>query len=224
MHSYAVIGLGRFGSRMAMNLAASGQDVIAIDLRRHLIDEISDKVTMAVALDATDEAALRAQSIDQVDTAIVGIGADFEAAALTTVTLKHIGVKRVVSRAMTRRGGRILERIGADQVIHPEDEAADRWTLRLTSPTLLGHHELAEGYSIAEVKVLESWLGKTLQDLNLRSESGLLAVAIKQQTSAGPGRRARSVLRIPRPDRPLESEDILVLIGADKDLARLPSS
>ena len=124
MNRFAVIGLGRFGSRLASNLAAAGAEVIAIDRSRQIVEDLRDKVTLAIALDATDEQALRIQGVDQVDCAVVGIGQDFEANALTTALLKSLGVARVVSRAGNQMQAEILTRIGADGVVKPEDESA----------------------------------------------------------------------------------------------------
>ena len=114
MERFAVIGLGRFGSRLARNLAKSGAEVIAIDHDRQIVEELRDQVTLAIALDATDEQALKIQGVDQVDCAIVGIGHDFEANALTTALLKSLRIQKVISRAGSDMQAQILQRIGAD--------------------------------------------------------------------------------------------------------------
>ena len=139
---FVVIGLGRYGSRLAVNLARAGAEVIAIDRNREVVEEMRDRVTLAVAMDSTDEQALRLQGVDKVGVAVVAIGHDFEANALTTVLLKHIGVKRVISRAGNPMQVRILSRIGADSVVNPEDETADRWSHKLLAPYLIDHIEL----------------------------------------------------------------------------------
>ncbi|HET6429548.1 MAG TPA: TrkA family potassium uptake protein, partial [Phycisphaerae bacterium] len=128
MATFAVIGLGRFGYRLSTLLAEGGAEVIAIDSRRDLVESIRDRVTVAVCLDTTDEEALRAQGVDRVNVAVVGIGDDFEANALATVILKQIGVPRVISRATTTIRAQILSRIGADDVVNPERESAERWS------------------------------------------------------------------------------------------------
>jgi trk system potassium uptake protein TrkA len=221
MQRFAIIGLGRFGSRLALNLAAAGQEVIAIDEDERLIEEMRDRVTLAVALDATDELALRLQGIDRVDAAIVGIGEDFEANCLATVTLKQIGVKKVISRAMTPISARILRGIGADDVVAPEDESADRWADKLVSPQFLSHYELDEGHAIVEVRTPSRWTGQTLAELNLRARYGLNVVAIKHADEAAQGKEPRHRLQLPTPDRPLRSEDIMIIMGKDEDLAKL---
>ncbi len=213
---FAVIGLGRFGSRLASNLALAGQEVIGIDKDPALVEEMRDRVTLAVALDATDEQALRAQGVDNVDAAVVGIGVDFQAVTLTTVILKQIGVPRVISRATTKVSAQVLARIGADEVVMPEDESADRWTHKLVSPQFLKQIELDEGHSLVETKTPDDWVGKTLAGLQLRAEHGLHVVAIRSPVGDGQG-----PLRIPGPSEPLKAEDILMLMGADEDLAKL---
>jgi len=223
MQRFAVIGLGRFGSRLANNLAAAGQEVIAIDKNKRLIEEMRDQVTLAVALDATDERALRGQGVDQVDVAIVGIGDDFEAATLITVILKEIGVAKVISRAVTQTGAHIMQRIGADEVVNPEDESADRWAVHLASPWFLSRFELDAGHSVVEIKTPKAWVGKTLIELKLRREYRVHVVAIKTPRPGESNNAPRWALHIPTPDQPLDERDMLVLIGSDDHLSRLPN-
>ena len=144
MISYAVIGLGRFGRMVAEMLAADGAEVIAVDLNPTLVEDIKDKVTVAVRMDSTDETALVSQGIDSMDAVIVGIGDDFEANQLTVVIAKKIGVKKVITRARTPVQAKILSLIGADEVIMPEEETAQRLAQRLNRPNIRAHLELAE--------------------------------------------------------------------------------
>jgi trk system potassium uptake protein TrkA len=220
MLRFAVIGLGRFGVRLARNLSAAGHEVIAIDINRRIVEEIRDEVTHAVALDATDEDALRGQGVEKVDVAVISIGDDFEVNALATAVLKQMGVPRVISRGVTPMGAKILERIGADEIVNPETESADRWTTRLASPQFLNHYELEEGTSLVEMPTPQSWVGKTLIDLQLRAKYRVHVVAIKQPPKEGPARH-RSAVQMPTPDQVLREEDVLVLMGKDDDLAKL---
>jgi trk system potassium uptake protein TrkA len=227
MDRFAVIGLGRFGSRLATTLAAAGAEVIAIDRDRAIVEDLRDEVTLAIALDSTDEQSLRVQGVDQVDCAVVGIGADFEANALTTALLKALGVKRVIARAATRTQARILERIGADGVVSPEEESADRWASRLLAPFLLDRVEIGEGYALAQVRTPAQWSGRTLAELDLRRSHNVTMVAIRRRTDAdqpaGPRGEVRDrVVELPQPTSRLASDDLLVLAGFDADLKRLP--
>lgn len=226
MDRFAVIGLGRFGSRLARNLAASGAEVIAVDRDRAIVEDLRDQVTLAIALDATDEAALKLQGVEQVDTAVVGIGHNFEANALTTALLKSLRVKRVVSRAANVTQARILTRIGADGVVSPEDESADRWSHRLLSPFLIDHVELGEGYALVQLPVPTDWVDKPLLELDLRKRYKVTVVAIKRRVQgsgpAGVDASDARVVVVPLPSTRMLADDTVILAGYDKDLERLP--
>ena len=213
---FAVIGLGQFGARLASNLSSAGQEVIGIDKDPLLVQEMRDRVTLAVALDATDEQALKAQGVDNVDVAVVSVGRDFQATTLATVVLKQMGVPRVISRANSPVTAKILARIGADEVVMPEDESADRWTHKLVSPQFLKQIELDAGHSLVEMKTPKDWVGQTLAGLRLRAEMGLHVVAIRGPSSDGAG-----PVRIPGPVEPLKAEDTLMLMGKDEDLEKI---
>lgn len=227
MDRFAVIGLGRFGSRLARNLASAGAEVIAVDRDRTVVEELRDQVTLAVALDATDEQALRLQGVDQVDCAVVGIGTDFEANALATVVLKSLRVERVISRAGNAMQAKILSRIGADSVVSPEDESADRWSHRLLSPFMIDHVELGEGYALVQMATPGEWRQKTLAELDLRRRFNVTVVAIKRpiESSAPSGvdTLGSRVVDLPMPASRLSEGDTLILAGFDRDLERLPS-
>jgi trk system potassium uptake protein len=226
MLRFAVIGLGRFGSRLARNLAAEGAEVIAIDRDRRIVEELRDQVTLAIALDATDEQALRIQGVDQVDCAIVGIGHNFEANALATVLLKSLRIERVISRAGNDMQARILSRIGADAVVKPEDEAADRWSHRLLAPFMIDHVELGEGYALVQIGAPGEWQNKTLSELDLRKRYNVTVVAIKRRiessTESGAEGIEERVVDLPMPASRLGEDDVLILAGFDSDLERLP--
>lgn len=227
MERFAIIGLGRFGSRLARNLSAKGAEVIAIDRDRRIVEELRDQVTLAVALDATDESALRLQGVDQVDCAVVCMGHDFEANALSTVLLKNLRISKVISRSSNSMQSRILSRIGADSVVSPEDESSDRWTNRLLSPFLIDHVELGEGYAIVQMPTPEAWRSKTLMDLNLRTKHNVTMVAIKRLTPSASASGAEEVedrvVDLPLPTSKLSSDDVLVIAGYDRDIRKLPN-
>ena len=227
MERFAVIGLGLFGRRLAELLAEAGAEVIAVDSRRELVEAIRDRVTLAVCLDSTDEEALRSQGIDKVDVAIVGIGTDFEASALTTAILKQLGVPRVIGRATTRVRGQILSRVGADDIVNPENESAERWGNRLIAPAIMEQIELAEGYSLAQMAAPEGFFNKTLEQLAVRRKNRVNVVAIRRTVEetdeAGQTRTRQFVISVPMPDSMILPGDVLLLIGSDEALAAFPA-
>lgn len=227
MKRFAVIGLGQWGSRLASNLAAAGCEVVAIDRNKNLVDAVRDQVTLSVALDSTDETAMKEQGIDQVDVAVVSIGNNFEGQVLTTTLLKSLGVKYVLSRADTPTARRVLEQVGADGVVSPEEESADRWSHRLLNPHFVNQFDLDDKHSIVELPVPEQWVGKTLKELDIRKTMGVHIVAVKDTTSpdvkADRGKKnKRDTMHIPDPDKPLTETDILVIMGPDASLVKLP--
>lgn len=217
MQTFAVIGLGRFGSRLAAALAASGNEVIAIDRNAQIIEDIRDEVTHAIAMDGTDPRALQSQGVDKADAVIVSIGNDFEATTLATVVLKQMGAARVIARASSRISARVLSLIGADEVVNPEDEAADRWAHRLLNPQFINQIEFHQDHSIVEVRPPRAWVGKSLAELELRQRMKVHVVAVRRRAEDGQER-----IELPGPQTPLAPEHVLILMGKDEDLARLP--
>ncbi len=226
MKRYAIIGLGRFGRRLAASLTEHGHDVVALDQRQELIEEIRDEVALAVRLDATDPQALKAQDIDKVDAAVVTIGEHFEANALATATLKELGIRQVISRAATQIQAKILSRIGADQVISPEDESAVRLGRQLSKPNIMEFVELTEGHSLVQIKTPKVFHNKTLGQIDLRKKYKVNLVAIKKQVSTvraqGEETTEEQVIDVPMADTVIRPDDILVIVGATENLARLP--
>jgi trk system potassium uptake protein TrkA len=227
MQRFAIIGLGRFGYRLATLLGESGSEVIAVDQNREIIEQIRDKVTLAVCMDCTDEQALKAQGIDKVDVAIVGIGDSFEANSLTTVILKQLGVARVISRATTNTRGRILTRIGADDIVNPERESADRWRNRLLAPSIMERIELSEGFSLTQLPAPPSFYGKTLQQLEVRPRYEVNIIAIRRTSgevdSEGFKRTKQFMISVPMGDTKILEGDILLIIGADSAMEAFPA-
>lgn len=225
MQKIAVIGLGRFGMTLAAQMAASGVEIIAIDNDRQLVNEIKDRVDVAVRLDSTDEAALRSQDIDKVDVCVVAIGENFEAALLTTVIAKKLGVPRVICRAQTQFHADIFRQIGADEVIQPEIQAGHYLARKLANPHIKDFIALAEGYTLIELQAPKEFVGKALQELALRGTYGVNLVAIKRTMHTDQdGQRVQEteVIGVPKASDRIEQGDTLVLVGNDEALARLP--
>lgn len=214
----AVLGLGRFGTRLAKQLARSGAEVIACDRDRDVVEAIASEVAQGVVLNVNDEESLRARGVHKCGTAVIAIGENFEAAVLATVILKQMGVPRVVARARTSSTGEVLRRVGADDVVLAENEAADRWASRLLGPSVMNQIEFHDGYSIIEYKVPNPWVGKGLAELDVRKKFQLHIVAIKRKNDdATSGTR----ITVPGPTEPLEPDDVLIIMGRDVDVAKL---
>jgi trk system potassium uptake protein TrkA len=215
----AVLGIGRFGGTVARHLAKGDSEVIAIDKQLRLVEAIKDEVTVAVRLDATSEEELRAQGIDSVDVAVVGIGDDFEATVLTIALLKKIGVGKIVARAGSELQKRILQLLGADEIIFPEEEAARNLAQHILRPNLVDYFKLSGAFTVAEIKAPPEFIGKTLKDLDLRKKYGISVIGVKQRPVS------ESIPKdgqegIPNPDDRIRIGDELVVIGSDTDMAK----
>ena len=227
MKRFAIIGLGRFGKKLAIALAMSGAEVIAIDKNRDEIELIGDQVSHAVRLDSTDEEALKAQGIDKVDIAIIGIGQGtgkgFEASVLTVVNLKQMGVKQIYARAEDLIAGEVFSKIGATEVIYPEIESAQRWAYKLIAPQIGEKIDFAPGYSLARIKAPASFDGKTVMDLQLRQKYNVNLVAIKRDEDSKAKKAEKgSIMNVPMPNTVIYADDILMVAGSDADLVKLP--
>jgi trk system potassium uptake protein TrkA len=227
MKRFAVIGLGRFGKKLAIALAMSGAEVIAIDKDRSVIDSIRDQVTHAVRLDSTDEEALKAQGVDKADVAIIGIGGQggqgFESALLTVVNLRQMGVSQVFARAQDLIAGEVFSKVGATEVIYPEIESAQRWAYKLIAPQIGEKIDFAPGYSLARVKAPASFDGKTVMDLQLRQKYNINLVAIKRGEHGKAKKSEKDqIINVPMPNTVIYQDDILMVAGSDADLAKLP--
>lgn len=227
MRRFAVIGLGRFGKKLAVALAMSGAEVIAIDKNREAIELLTDQVSHAVRLDSTDEEALKAQGIDKVDVAIIGIGQGtgrgFESAILTVVNLRQMGVKRIYARAEDLIAGEVFSKVGATEVIYPEIESAQRWAYKLIAPQIGEKIDFAEGYSLARIKAPASFDGKTVMDLQLRQKYSVNLVLIKRGEHGNEKKAGKSkIINVPMPSTVIYENDILMVAGSDHDLAKLP--
>jgi trk system potassium uptake protein TrkA len=209
---FAVIGLGRFGSSLALTLVNRGFSVLGIDRDRDIVQSLSEQITYAVALDSTNEDALREIDIGSFDSVVVAIGSSFESNIMTTVALKSIGVKRVVCKATTHRQRDILMRVGADQVILPEHDAGRRLANILSGPGVLDQLELAPGYSITELEVPQSMVGSTLLETDVRRRYGVTVLVVK---------RKDTLMVSPSIDYTFQKGDLLIVIGNDSDIARL---
>ncbi len=225
MDKFAVMGLGRFGAGLARALSAAGAEVIAIDRHTKPVESLRDLVTLAVKLDSTDVEAMRSQGVAEVNAAIVGIGEDFEASALTVAILKGFGIPFIVARAENAIQARILRSIGAHDIASPEEESAVRWGHRLQLPALGQYVELGEDHSLISLAAPPVFVGKTLIELHLRSEYGVNLIAIERPAGgadAGLEQKARRATIVPSATTKIQASDVLVLVGANEAFKALP--
>lgn len=215
---FAVIGLGRFGSAIATTLAGLGHDVTGIDGDEDKVQRLADHIALAVQLDATDEKALRAAGIKDVDVAIVSIGENIEASLLVVTLVRELGIEEIVAKAVSPLHGRILEKLGVSRVVFPEREMAIRIAHSLVVPNVLDYIELSREFSIIEIPAPPEFYGKTLRDIGLRARFGLTTIAIKRMSKTGDG---DSTTVSPGPDDVIQEGDILSLLGNNERLGQL---
>jgi trk system potassium uptake protein TrkA len=223
MRQIAVIGLGRFGFHVAETLTKLGHEVLAIDSDEEQVARVGEFATYAVQCDATDEKALRAVSAQNVDMAVVSIGENIEASLLVVMTLKELGVERVLAKAVTALHGKILENMGVSEVIYPERDAGIRLAHRLTAPNVLEYLQLSPGYSIEEVEVPEPLIGKPIGDSQIRAgfRVNIIAVKKKVQTMIKGVLQSRDLVNFtPAPTDVMEQGDVLVVVGREEDLEK----
>jgi trk system potassium uptake protein len=220
MQKVAVIGLGRFGLALAESLAREGIEVIAIDNTSPEVDLVKDKVALAVTADATDLETLRSLGLGKVDYVVVAIGEDFEACQLAMLAARDLDYPRVYARANDRVKETILRRLGADEVILPEEQAALKLAQKLAKPNLEDLVDIGSEHSFVQVKAPRKVLGKRLADLHLRKNYGINLVAMRKPgTGAGPGAGVDQI-SIPDADTKPAENDVLMLVGKNKDIDR----
>ncbi|SET92426.1 trk system potassium uptake protein TrkA [Salinibacillus kushneri] len=208
---YAVIGLGRFGGSICVELSKEGMDVMAIDVDPDRVNDYKDIATHSVIADTTDEKVLKEIGIHNIDHVIVAIGDNIQSSILTTLMLKELGIKRITVKAQNDYHEKVLNKIGADYVVHPERDMGRRIAHNIISSNVLDYLELSDEHSVVEVKAGDKMSGKTLVDLDIRAEYGCNIVAIK---------RDKEVLVSPLATEEIRKNDILIVIGADRDISR----
>ena len=204
MKSYIVIGLGRFGSQAAKRLYELGCEVLAVDRQPELVQPVANLVTQAVVADARDKEVLRALGTKDFECAIVAIGDNLADSVLATMNLKELGVPYIVCKASDETHRQVLMKLGADRVVIPEQEHADRLAKNLSSPNVLDYIELSEEYGIIELPAPKQWQGKSLKELNVRAKLGVNIIAVE---------KGRHINVSPAAEYRIEKEDIMVVLG-----------
>ena len=209
---FAVIGLGRFGGSICKELVRLGMEVLAIDIDENRVNEYKEIVTYSAIADTTDEQALKSLAISHFDFVIVAIGDNIQASILTTLILTELGAKLIIVKAQNDYHEKVLNKIGANQVVHPERDIGVRIAHQIVSKNILDYLELSDEHSIVEMLAGKKMHGKTLVELIIRANFGCNVMAIK---------RGEEIIVSPRADEAIIANDVIIVIGADRDIDRL---
>ncbi len=214
MKSFLVIGLGRFGTSVAKELARLGQEVLVIDNNQDNIQRIADDVTQALCGDACDESVLRSVGARNFDCCIVGVATNMESSVLITVTLKDMGVKHIVTKAKSVLHASILEKVGADRVILPESEMGQRLAQRLARTNVVDYIGVTDEFSILEIQPPKAWIGHSLIQINVRAKYDINVLAIRHGENG-------HVDVSPNANRNIKADDLLIVIGTNENVNRV---
>ena len=207
--SIAVLGLGRFGKKLALSLYDMGEEVMAIDKNAELVEAVSGGVTYAVEADVSNADALKGVNIGDMDTVVVAMGSDLTASIMAVMVSKEQGVPHVIAKAADERMGEILKKVGADKIIFPEEETGLRTARRLASDSFLDFFDIDDNLCLVEIMPKPEWIGKNLIELDLREKYRVNVVAVKDHSEM------RSFID---PKRPLENDTELLVIIEKADL------
>ncbi len=221
---YIVVGLGNFGASLAQKLTEQGNEVIGIDTRMQKVDLYKEKISHTICMDATDEFTVGGLPLKDTDMVIVAIGEDQGANIMATAVFKNLQVKKLVSRAINPLHEKVLEAIGVDEIVHPEEETAERWAKKLCLTNVLDSFELNDDYSIIEASVPPEFVGQVLKDIGIRKNYGLVVLTtikkVEVKSLLGKSRTDIVVNGVATPELTLQQDDILVLFGSNKDIQR----
>lgn len=219
-----VIGLGNFGMSLAIHLSNTGNEVIVADHDLDKIEQIKNKVAHAVAIDATNESAYQALPLNNADLAIIAIGQKNGASIMSTAILKKLTKAKIISRSASALEDTILEAMGVDQIIHPEQEYAERFTKKINLKGSIDNFEIDDEYLVSEIEVSKLLVGKTLQESDFRKKFNLNIITIirkKEHTNLlGRAVQKREVVGLPKPEMVFQQGDILAVFGKDTDIKK----
>ncbi len=214
MKTFVVIGLGRFGSAVAIELCKLGCEVLAIDTQEEPVQAVVEEVTHAVCGDARDPEVLRAMGVRNYDCAIVSSGSDVGTSALITLNLKELGLKQVICKAQSHTHRKVLEKIGAEKVIFPEHESGVKLAQGLASSNILNYIELSDDYSMMELQPPKDWLGQSIREVDVRNTHHVNVIAVRKPKS-------QEMTVAPGGNYVIEADDIMVLLGKNTDMDKL---
>jgi len=212
MKSVLVIGLGRFGIHVAQKMQELGNDVMIVDKNAEVIEEFAPQFTDALVGDCCHEAVLRSVGVNNFDICFVAMGEDFQSSVEITMLLKELGAKKVICKANSIRQAKILEKTGADEVVYPEREIAEKLAVRCNENNIFDFVKLTSEYSIYEIPVNEKWVGKTIMELDVRKNFGINIIAVKKGEALYPAPGGGYVF---------EKDDHISVIGKSGDVFKI---
>lgn len=213
MKRFVVVGLGNFGASVAEALHAAKHDVVAVDVNEDAVDRIAPHVTRAAVGDGTSVRLLEKAGARGADVGVVSTGDDITASVLSTLAFKDLGVKEIYAKVISHDHARVMDKIGVTETIFPERESGLRLATRITSAGILNFVRLGTGFSVQEMAVPESWIGKPLRTLALPRRLRISVIAVHDVLRD-------EMIPVPDPDARLKESDTLLVAGRDEDLAR----
>ncbi len=222
---YIIFGLGNFGSALGQKLTEQGNEVIGVDNNMNKVDAMKEKISHTVCLDSTDQFTVSGLPLKDTDVVIVAIGEDQGANIMTTAVLKNLNVKRLISRAISPLHENVLEAMGIQEIVHPEEETAERWAKKLCFKGVVDSFELSGQYSIVEVSVPSKYAGLSLQEVGFRRKHNLVVLTTikrkEEKNFIGVNRDVNHVQGVASPQTMLAEGDIMVIYGDNKDIKQL---
>ena len=209
---YIVVGLGRFGRAIAETLCQDGAEVLGVDRRMDVVERLRDELTQTIQMDAMDRDALETLGVRDFDIVFVTMGSDIRASGTIVLLLKELGARRIIAKAHDEFHGRMLEKLGADQVLLPERDMGRRVAHSLVSGNVIEFMELSTQYSMAEIRPKPEWVGKTLKELAMRSSMEINVVAI---------RNGDEVNAMPQPETRISEGDLMLVVISESSLAQM---
>lgn len=221
---FIIIGLGNFGGSLAEKLTQQGNEVIGVDSRSEKVVALKDKLSHTICMNATDQSAITHLPLKNTDIVMVCIGEDEGANIMVTAHFKNLGVKRLISRAINPLHESVLQAIGVNEIVRPEEETAERWAKKLCLKGVIDSFELNKSYSIVEIVVPEKYIGKTIEQVKFRELHNVLILTIirdaQEKSFLGRSKTVANVQGIPEPTTMLQKDDIIVIYGNNEDLQR----
>ncbi|SFS39281.1 potassium channel family protein [Lutibacter maritimus] len=221
---FLIVGLGNFGASLAEKLTNQGNEVIGIDSSMAKVDALKEKISHTICMNATDDFTVTGLPLKDTDVVIVAIGEDQGANVMATALFKNLNVKRLISRAINPLHEMVLKALGVDEILHPEEETAERWAKKLCLVGVVDSFELSDDYSLIEANVPAIYAGKKIGEIDFRKKYNILILTTIKRTETqgnlGKSFFVNQVQGVASAELILEEDDILVLYGANKDIQK----